>query len=279
MKTKNVLFSITALILMMVSFSYAYNVNNYFTNPGSGKENTLVISGTQTVSGYLNVTGTQAVSGTMSIADLTATGLITGSSCTITNTITGGTITDGTATLTAGTITGLLDMTSSSGTITNQLTAGTVDTGQGATEIYAMDQDIQTTDDPTFADLTVTYGVDVATIVATGQISSVGLVNTGTMKMSYVVASDSTTLTVSSATVVECSKDGIMSVDLPTAVGNTGLYFLIKKTGTAGAVTLVTNSTETIDGADDPTDIDAQYDFLGIVSNGTNWIIVNRYIQ
>ncbi len=101
----------------------------------------------------------------------------------------------------------------------------------------------------------------------------------GSLNMSYVVAADSTTLTASSATVVNCSKATPQEITLPTAVGNTGLYFIIKKTGAAGIVTITTNSTETIDGADGTTNVDAQYDFVGIVSDGANWIVVNRYIQ
>ena len=101
----------------------------------------------------------------------------------------------------------------------------------------------------------------------------------GAFKFDYEVLTDSGTVTISSGTVVNCTKNGAMSVTLPTASGNIGLYFKIKKSGTVGAVTLITDGAETIDGIDDPTYVDAQYDFLGIVSDGTNWIVVDRYIQ
>ena len=141
--------------------------------------------------------------------------------------------------------------------VTGTLASSTLNTGQGANELYAMDQDVKTTDAVTFDDIAITNAFNIG----------------------YVAASDSTTVTASSATVVNCTKAGAMSVTLPTAVGNEGLYFIIKKTGSAGAITITTNSTETIDGTDDPTYVDAQYDYIGIVSDGANWIIVNRYVQ
>lgn len=52
------------------------------------------------------------------------------------------------------------DVTFASATVTNLLTAGTVDTGQGATEVYLMNQNIQTTDDVTFATVTATVLLD-----------------------------------------------------------------------------------------------------------------------
>jgi hypothetical protein len=78
---------------------------------------------------------------------------------------------------------------------------------------------------------------------------------------------------------VSCSKATPQEVILPTAVSNAGLTFTIKKTGAAGIVTITTNGSETIDGADGYVEVDAQYDFITIVSNGANWIITSRYIQ
>lgn len=62
---------------------------------------------------------------------------------------------------------------------------------------------------------------------------------------------------------------------LPTAVGNTGKQFTVKKidSGT-GKITLDGNGTETIDG-NLTVDITARYGFLTVVSDGTNWVIIN----
>jgi len=54
----------------------------------------------------------------------------------------------------------------------NIVIAGTIDTGQGATNIYAMDQDIKTTDSPTFAGLTLSTTPLAITSGGTGATSS-----------------------------------------------------------------------------------------------------------
>lgn len=112
-----------------------------------------------------------------------------------------------------------------------------------------------------------------------GSVGFVGGTITGASKFDYEVASDSVTLNTASGSIILCTKAGAMSVTLPTAVGNGGLYYLIKKTGSAGVITIDTFSTQTIDGVDGNTEADAQYDFLGIVSDGSNWHIIARYIQ
>lgn len=137
------------------------------------------------------------------------------------------------------------------------------------------------------ANTSISNGYSFAGNVTSATITSQGatvttlddLVLGGSMKFSYVIQTDSATLTETSAAIVECSKNGAQEITLPSAVGNTGLFYLIKKTGTAGLVTVTTNAAETIDGSDGNTSIDAQYDYIGIVSNGTNWVITNRYIQ
>ena len=49
----------------------------------------------------------------------------------------------------------LQDITDEGATTTNGIVAATVDTGQGANELYAMDQDVRTTDAVTFASASV----------------------------------------------------------------------------------------------------------------------------
>ena len=52
-------------------------------------------------------------------------------------------------------------------TVTGSVTASTINTGQGATEVHLMNQNVRTSDSPTFADLTVTGNLNI-----TGDINS-----------------------------------------------------------------------------------------------------------
>lgn len=81
---------------------------------------------------------------------------------------------------------------------------------------------------------------------------------------------DTDTLTVPQQGAIKCNKATAMTVNLPTASGNTGLSYFISNVNT-GTVTIDTNGAETIQG-------DATFDLyqdetLNIVSDGTNWIL------
>ena len=78
------------------------------------------------------------------------------------------------------------------------------------------------------------------------------------------------TLTVAQQGFIECNKATAMTVNLPTAVGNTGVSYSITSINT-GTVTIDADGTETIQG-------DLTFDIyedenLDIISNGTNWTI------
>lgn len=77
---KRITLFLAILFVALGSYINAQNVNNYFQQAGTGTENTLIIGGTQTVSGYLVVTGTQSVSGALDI-----TCELNASSITVTN--------------------------------------------------------------------------------------------------------------------------------------------------------------------------------------------------
>lgn len=65
---------------------------------------------------------------------------------------------------------------------------------------------------------------------------------------------------------------------LPTAVGNTGKSFLLKKTDVGfNAVTIATASSQTIDGITSTT-LNTQYEALTLVSDGANWQVSQRLI-
>jgi len=64
---------------------------------------------------------------------------------------------------------------------------------------------------------------------------------------------------------------------LPTAVGNSGIVFTIKKTDdNANLITIDGDGTETIDGALTYTDINYQYAYVIIVSDNANWLIIGE---
>lgn len=71
--------------------------------------------------------------------------------------------------------------------------------------------------------------------------------------------------------VVNCTS-GTFTVTLPTAVGLTGQYFIIKNSGT-GSITVDGNGAETIDGLSTKI-LAIQHESIIVVSNGANWIIV-----
>lgn len=71
--------------------------------------------------------------------------------------------------------------------------------------------------------------------------------------------------------VVNCTS-GTFTVTLPTAVGVTGQYFVIKNSGT-GVITIDGSGAETIDGSPDFT-LSTQYESVTVVSNGANWAVI-----
>jgi hypothetical protein len=74
--------------------------------------------------------------------------------------------------------------------------------------------------------------------------------------------------------VILCSS-AIFSVTLPTAVGNTGKVFRIKKTdsSTTNIITVATTSSQTIDGSTTRA-LGIQYEAVAVVSDGANWSVI-----
>lgn len=69
------------------------------------------------------------------------------------------------------------------------------------------------------------------------------------------------------------------TLTLPAAATSAGVWYTIKKTtADAAAVTIDGSGAETIDGAATNTEVDAQYDSITIVCDGSNWHIVSKKI-
>jgi hypothetical protein len=82
------------------------------------------------------------------------------------------------------------------------------------------------------------------------------------------------TITTDDDVVTGDSSGGAFSFTLPTAVGNSGKVYHIKKIdSSANAVTIDGDGTETIDGAT-TRDLLFQYDSISIVSDNANWNIL-----
>ena len=65
-----------------------------------------------------------------------------------------------------------------------------------------------------------------------------------------------------------------VTATLPTAVGNTGYIFWIKRiSGGSNTATIDTTSSQTIDGQSTAV-LTVQYEAIGLYSNGTNWEII-----
>lgn len=103
---------------------------------------------------------------------------------------------------------------------------------------------------------------------------------TGSIAWAYSNQTDSATLTAVSPTVQLCSKTTPMTITLPAVATKPGLMFCVKKTGTGTEkVTIITNSSETIDGVNDPAILDAQWDYVWFISNGTAWFTVADHLH
>lgn len=134
------------------------------------------------------------------------------------------------------------------------------------------DLKLTTNDDGTSGNIVITDGAAgniTATPNGTGQFIPVALSYTVTTK------TGAATLTVAEGGIILAnSNGGAFSLTLPAASGNSGLWYTVKfvDSGT-NAVTIDPNAAETIDGGATNAELDAQYDYLSFVCDGSNWHI------
>jgi hypothetical protein len=104
----------------------------------------------------------------------------------------------------------------------------------------------------------------------------------GAVGTEVVTAVKTSTYSITSADdVIPCSvSGGAFTVTLPTAVGVSGKRYTIKRTDQtlANALTIATTSAQTIDGAT-TRKLMTQYESVTVESDGSNWYVVNRYID
>jgi len=100
-------------------------------------------------------------------------------------------------------------LTASGITSTGPGTFTTIDTGQGATEVYAMNQDVETGDAVTFADITATGDLTV-----TGDVSASGLLTVDTLTIGATY--NNTSITFSDLAFTNNNKAFSITTTLPT---------------------------------------------------------------
>lgn len=130
-------------------------------------------------------------------------------------------------------------------------------------------------------DVTIALASGVVTAGTYNQVTvdTYGRVTSGTTVSSgsgYTVASVSTTPYTETATsgtkVLLVTASSAITINLPTAVGNTATY-IIKKVSGANSVTIDANSTQTIDGGLTAV-LNKVYESITLVSDNSNWQII-----
>lgn len=107
--------------------------------------------------------------------------------------------------------------------------------------------------------------------VGIGNTSPTSTLNvTGSVGLSYVAKTSAYTATAADHT-IDCTT-GTFTVTLPTAVSVTGRMYVVKNSG-AGAITVGTTSSQTIDGSTTYS-LGTQYKYVHLQSNGANWIVI-----
>ena len=85
------------------------------------------------------------------------------------------------------------------------------------------------------------------------------------------------TLTAAETGIILVTAASAYTISLPSASDNIGLTYTIKKTdANTNLITIDGNEAETIDGAETYTDLNYQYAYVSIVSDGTNWHIIEQ---
>lgn len=135
-------------------------------------------------------------------------------------------------------------------TTTSAVTFATVNTGQGANELYAMDQDVQTTDSPSFAGVTggnITVGVtgDNTIDTTSGNLTIDSTGGTTNITDNVVITGDltvtGTTTTVNTTELVVT--DNTITVNYGGAAANAGILAIDSTGGTTGTGSLQWNGT------------------------------------
>lgn len=99
----------------------------------------------------------------------------------------------------------------------------------------------------------------------------------GSMALNLVAKTSSYTATATDNVLTVSAASGSVTITLPNAAGITGRVYTIKRTDstTANTVTVATTSSQTIDGATTYTGLWAQNTFMQVISDGSNWQLLD----
>jgi hypothetical protein len=107
-------------------------------------------------------------------------------------------------------------------------------------------------------------------VITSGRLKSNGIIS------NIVTKTASYTALISDEIITGDATTSGFTITLPTAVGKTGQTFTIKRINSgSNNVTVGTTSSQTIDGSTTYV-LSAQYKYVKVVSDGTNWIIVGN---
>lgn len=100
------------------------------------------------------------------------------------------------------------------------------------------------------------------------------------IEFSSVSVSGNQTLTATDGfvTLLVNANSSAITINLPTAVSNAAIFTIKKTDSSTNTVTIDGSSSETIDGAATIV-LKDQYNYVQIVSDGTNWVIINEFIN
>lgn len=85
------------------------------------------------------------------------------------------------------------------------------------------------------------------------------------------------TATTEDRTITGDATSGVITITLPTAVGKSGIVYIVKKIDASGnAVNVASTSSQTFDGAASPYALATQWKYAQFQSDGANWIIIGN---
>lgn len=104
--------------------------------------------------------------------------------------------------------------------------------------------------------------------------------DTGFLEFGDDLISTNTTLseTIGLNTKLIDATSGNITITLPTAVSNVAAFIIKKVDSSTNTVTIDGNASETIDG-DLTLTIYDQYNYIEIISDGTNWKVINEFLN
>lgn len=154
---------------------------------------------------------------------------------------------------TVGSLSLTYGINAATGVFSGALAAATLNTGQGAYELYKMDQNVDTTASPTFSGASLTYGLSAATVAASGDVSVGGnldLTGNAVVGGAFSIDSDST----------------YSAVEVSTEISPVGVSFLVvSATGTlTSEATPFISTTTAVDGQ-----------FLTIIGGSANVLTIS----